>query len=263
MTALPENMSVAIDELETAIADIESRLESTRAERDESRARQVELEIENANLRRELAHARERQNASAEILRTIANTQGDAEYALQRIAETTQHFFDASSVTIRITDGKEWIRTIRVGEGSERISAAIPASELAVGGKNVAGLVYRENRQIHVPDLDHVDASIADFPGWAPARAGGSRVVSGTPLRLGTGAIGAMIIHRDRLAPFTDEELALQQSFADQAVIAIENARLFNETQESLQQQTATAEVLRVIASSPTDVKPVLDAIVE
>jgi GAF domain-containing protein len=263
MATLPEDMSVAIDELETAIAEIESRLESARAERDEAKGRQVELEIENANLRRELAAARERQGASAEILRTIADTDGDAEHALQQIAETAQHFFDASSVTIRITDGQEWIRTIRVGRGSERVMAAVPASVLAVHGKNVAGLVYRENRQIHVPDLDHVDASIADFPGLPPARAGGSRTVSGTPLRHGAGAIGAMIIHRDRLAAFTDEELALQQSFADQAVIAIENARLFNEAQESLERQTATADILKVIASSPSDVQPVFEAIAD
>jgi GAF domain-containing protein len=262
MATLPENMSDAIDELETAIAEMESRLESARAERDEAMGRQVELEIENANLRRELVLARERHEASAEILTAIANTDGDAEHALQQIAETAQHFFDASSVTIRITDGKEWIRTIRVGRGSERVLAAVPASELAVHGKNVAGLVYRENRQIHVPDIDHVDASIADFPGWAPARAGGSRTVSGTPLRLGSDVIGAMIIHRDRLAAFTDEELALQQSFADQAVIAIENARLFNETKESLERQTTTADILKVIASSPSNVQPVFEAVV-
>jgi GAF domain-containing protein len=294
MTALPEDMSLAIDELESAIADMESRLESTRAERDESKARQVELEIENANLRRELAAARERQGANAEIsaanantdgdaenanlrreltlarerqgasseiLATIANTDGDPEHALHQIAKTAQHFFDASSVTIRITDGTEWIRTIRIGRGSEQVTAGVPASELAVHGKNVAGLVYRENRQLHVPDLDHVDASIADFPGWSPARAAGSRTVSGTPLRRGAGAIGAMIIHRDRLAPFTDDELALQQSFADQAVIAIQNARLFNETQQALERQTATADILKVIASSPSDVQPVFDAI--
>ena len=122
-------------------------------------------------------------------------------------------------------------------------------------------MVYRENRQIHIPDLDKVDPSIADFPGLAPARAGGTRTVSGTPLRRGHGAIGALIIHRDRLAPFTPDELALQQNFADQAVIAIENARLFNETKEALERQTATSDILKVIASSPSDAQPVFEAI--
>ena len=120
-----------------------------------------------------------------------------------------------------------------------------------------------ENRQIHIPDLDNVDPAIADWPGLPPARAAGTRTMAGTPLRREGKAIGALIVHRDRLAPFTDEELALQQSFADQAVIAIENARLFNETQEALERQTATAEILKVIAGSPSDVQPVFEAIVE
>ena len=85
--------------------------------------------------------------------------------------------------------------------------------------------------------------------------------MSGTPLRRGHGAIGALIIHRDRLAPFTPDELALQQNFADQAVIAIENARLFNETKEALERQTATSDILKVIASSPSDAQPVFEAI--
>ena len=85
----------------------------------------------------------------------------------------------------------------------------------------------------------------------------------GTPLRREGKAIGALIVYRDRLLPFTEEELALQQSFADQAVIAIENARLFNETKEALERQTATADILKVIASSPSDVQPVFDVIVE
>jgi GAF domain-containing protein len=102
---------------------------------------------------------------------------------------------------------------------------------------------------------------MADWP-WAASRAAGARTVSGTPLRRKDKAIGALIIYRDRLAPFTGEELALQQSFADQAVIAIENARLFDQTQEALERQTATADILKVIASSPSDVQPVFEAVV-
>jgi GAF domain-containing protein len=259
MTTLPQDVEA---DLRHRIFELERRLESAVVQRDEAVERATATALVNFRLQNELRATVDRQNASAEILRTIASAPTDAEQSLQRIAETTARFFNASSVTIRITDGKEWVRTIRVGGGSERIVAAVPESELAIDGKNVAALVYRENRQIHVPDLDHVDASIADFPGFAPARAGGSRTVSGTPLRRAAGAIGAMIIHRDRLAPFTDGELALQQSFADQAVIAIENARLFNETQEALERQTATSDILRVISQSPTDERPVFDAIV-
>src|SRR5262249_4529473 len=113
-----------------------------------------------------------------------------------------------------------------------------------------------------IPDLDNIDPSMAHWPAVA-TRAVGIRTISGTPLRREGKAIGALIIYRDRLAPFTDEELALQQSFADQAVIAIENARLFNETKEALEQQTATADILKVIASSPSDVQPVFEAIAE
>ena len=87
--------------------------------------------------------------------------------------------------------------------------------------------------------------------------------MAGTPLRREGKAIGALVVHRDRPEPFTDEELALRKSFADQAVIAIENARLFKESQEALERQTATAEILKVIASSPSDVQPVFDVIVE
>ena len=131
-----------------------------------------------------------------------------------------------------------------------------------IGGRNLPGTVVAENRQIHIPDLDDLDPDMADWPGLPPARAAGARVMCGTPLRRGGKAIGVLILHRDQPVPFTDDELALQQSFADQAVIAIENARLFNQTQETLARQTATADILRVISQSPTDVQPVFYAIV-
>src|SRR6202165_1915277 len=221
----------------------------------------ADLRQENARLQAELRAAVDRQAASAEILRAIASPRGEAERAWQQIAETTARLFGATSVTIRIVEGEEWGRPIRVGEGSKRISQEIPEAQLRLGARNLASTVVLENRQIHIPDLDNVDPAIADWPGLRPARAAGIRVIVGTPLRWEGKAIGALMVQRDRPEPFTAEELALQQSFADQAVIAIENARLFDETREALERQTATADILKVIASSPSDVQPVFDAI--
>src|SRR6202047_5645588 len=224
---------------------------------------ETDLREENARLRAELRAARDRQAAGAEILRAIASTSGDAERSLRRIAEITEQLFGASSVSLLIAAaGERWGQAIGVGAGSERIAAAIPLTHVTITPEFMPGAVYLENRQVNVPDVDD-PAAKARWPGAAPARAAGTRTISGTPLRLEGRAIGALIVHRDRLVPFTEDELALLQSFADQAAIATENARLFNETKEALERQTATAEILKVIASSPNDVQPVFDVIVE
>src|ERR1700681_4250572 len=222
----------------------------------------ADLREENARLLAELRDARDRQAGSAEILRAIADASGDAERSLQQIAETTARLFDASSVTLNIASGDEWTRMIRVGPSSQRVGSELSAAQLGIGGRNLPATVFRENRQIHIPDLANPDPAIADWPTLPHARAAGARAMAGTPLRREGKAVGALVVHRDRPLPFTDEELALLQSFADQAVIAIENARLFNETREALERQTATADILKVIASSPSDVQPVFEAIV-
>ncbi len=229
----------------------------------QSFAVQAQIAMKNARLLSELRTARDRQAASAEILRAIASTPGDAERPLQQIAETTARQFGASSVTLNIASGDEWTRMIRVGASSQRVGSEVSAEQLRIGGRNLPGTVFRENRQIHIPDLDNLDPAFADWPTLPHARAAGARAMAGTPLRREDKAIGALIVHRDRPEPFTDQELALLQSFADQAVIAIENARLFNETREALERQTATADILKVIASSPSDVQPVFEAIAE
>ena len=253
MTALPQD---AAAELERVVADLERQLQSARSH--------------NSHLQSELGVARDRQNASAEILRTIASASGDAERSLTRIAEISMRLFGASSATIQIAEGDGWSRIIRVGDSSKRVGAGVPEAQLKIGGRNMPGTIVAENRQVHVPDLDNVDPAISDWPGLPYSRAAGTRSMSGSPLRREGKAIGVLIVYRDRLAPFTDEEMALQQSFADQAVIAIENARLFDEVQartadlsESLQQQTATADVLKVISRSAFDLQAVLDTLVE
>ncbi|WGD49666.1 GAF domain-containing protein [Bradyrhizobium sp. CB1650] len=250
MTALPQDVAT---ELNSRIAELEQRLQAGIAE--------------NGRLQHELALSREHQKASAEILGTIGSTHGDAARALQQIAETCGRLFGAPSVSIRLAENGEWTQAIGYGETSGRVRSAVPSATLPIGGPNLPGTVVAENRQIHIPDLDHLDSSMVHWPGLPVARAAGTRTLCGTPLRRDGRAIGALIVYRDRLLPFTPEELTLQQSFANQAVIAIENARLFEQVQsrthelaESLEQQTATSEVLSVISRSTGDLARVFDA---
>jgi two-component system NtrC family sensor kinase len=212
---------------------------------------------------RELNEALEQQKATSEILRAIAATPGDAEGTLRKIAETTARLFDAVGVTFRVVEGDDFKLYVGVGQGAEQIRSTLwadPAKRSTVRSRTLPGTVVRENRQIHLPDLDHLDDEFADWPGPPVARCAGIRTMVGTPLRTSDRAIGALIVYRNVLRPFTLAELQLLQIFADQAVIAIENAGLLSELRESLEQQTATSEVLRVISSSPGELQPVFQA---
>ena len=113
----------------------------------------------------------------------------------------------------------------------------------------------REHGTLHVPDARAAER----FPRLGSA--GNWRTYLAVPLRQQGELIGVLIARRTEVRPFTPAQIKLLETFADQAVIAIENVRLFQELKESLEQQTATSEILGVIASSPTDIQPVLDAI--
>ncbi|MEO6842699.1 MAG: GAF domain-containing protein [Bradyrhizobium sp.] len=260
MTALPPDV---VADLSRLVAELEQRLEQSFAAHDEAIVQQAAAAQENVWLREELAAAREREAASAEILHTISGVSGDAEQSLPQIAEITARLFGASSVRIRLVENGEWGRTFHVGRSSEAITSSVPEAKVRIGGRNLPGTVVAENRQIHIPDLDNIDPEIADWPGLPPARAAGARTVSGTPLRRDGNAIGVLLIHRDHLQPFSAAELALQQNFADQAAIAVENSRLFGETRESLEQQRAAAAILSAINNAGGDLGPVFDCILE
>src|SRR5262249_55941765 len=116
------------------------------------------------------------------------------------------------------------------------------------------------DRLVRTREVTHIaDDAIAPNPS-SPARLGGARPTIGVPLPQDGGVIGAVVLYRPGLRPFTDKQIALVTNFAAQAVIAIENTRLLSELRESLQQQTATSEVLQVISSSPGELAPVFEA---
>ncbi len=235
-------------------------------------AAQAVIAIENARLLSELRESLARQTATSDILGAIAASPADAHGSLRKIAETTAQLFGAAGVSFRIAAGDDFGLSVGVGQGAEQISTTLyedPAKRPTVSGRNMPGTVVRENRQIHIGNTDELDDEQANWPGVAVARATGIRTMVGTPLRIEGRAIGALMVYRNVLQPFEPAELQLLQSFAAQAVIAIENARLLNELrerttdlQDSLARQTATSEILRVISQSPTDVRPVFDSIV-
>ncbi|WP_439400263.1 GAF domain-containing protein (plasmid) [Bradyrhizobium sp. PMVTL-01] len=227
----------------------------------EAFASQAVIAIENARLfeavqtkTQDLEEALQHQTSSANILNVIASSPTDVRPVMEAIVESACRVCGAYDSVALLKEGDDLLFTAHYGP------IPMHSRKRSINPRWTAGRAFIEKRAIHVHDLQ---AEQDEFPeGMEMAREMGHRTIVSVPLLREGQSIGALVLRRLEVNPFSEKQIALLQTFADQAVIAIENTRLFNETKESLERQTATAEVLKVIASSPSDVQPVFDAIV-
>jgi class 3 adenylate cyclase/putative methionine-R-sulfoxide reductase with GAF domain len=213
-------------------------------------------ETEVVRLRRELEEAREQQTAAADVLQVISRSTFDLRAVLDTLVESAARVCEALNATIYLRDGA--VAVIHSHFGPLEVTPIGTRQVLNINW--VGGHAMLEARTVHVPDLLNSN----EYPeGRKIASRLGHRTTLAVPLLRNETAIGAILLRRQEVRPFTDRQIAQVQNFAAQAVIAIENARLLNELRESLEQQTATADVLRIISSSPSDLQPIFAAILE
>jgi len=216
-------------------------------------ADQSAIAMENARLFNETKEALERQTAIGEILRVMSGSPTDVQPVLDAIAKSASEFCAAPDVLLNmVEDGKN---RIRAHYGDLQI---VPA-QAPIEGTSVSGQAMLERRTIQILDLQ---AEAARYPAGAAASPDTRAILAAPLLRMGE-PIGAIILRRPDAVAFTERQVELVETFADQAAIAIENVRLFNETKEALERQTSISDVLQTIGRSAFDLQPVLDTVVE
>jgi GAF domain-containing protein len=202
-----------------------------------------ELQERNAELREALEH----QTATSEVLGIISRSPTDVQPVLDAIVESAARVCGIDDVLLRLHEGSNTVARAHFG--------TIPVARIEISIDEPQVRWVREHGTLHLPDI----RAQSDFPMLGSG--GDYRTHFSAPLRQHGELIGMLSARRMQVRPFTPAQIKLLETFADQAVIALENVRLFQELKESLEQQTATSEILGVIASSPTDIQPVLDAV--
>jgi two-component system, NtrC family, sensor kinase len=228
-------------------------------------ANQAVIAIENVRLFTETKEALEQQTATAEILRVIASSPTDLQPVFDAIVRTAARLCEASYGFLARYDGMSIAIAAHSGATDAEIAVVLRVYPMAPTPASLGGRAILERATVHIPDV-RSDPTY----GHRGIQEVGWRTGLGVPLLREGAAIGVLGMWRRDVRPFSDRQIALLQTFATQALIAIENVRLFKELEqrnrdltETLEQQTATAEILRVIASSPTDLQPVLKTIAE
>ncbi len=224
----------------------------------ENFAAQAVIAIENTRLLNELRESLQRQTATAEVLRVISSSPGDLEPVFQAMLENAVRICDAKFGALSLREGDAFRSIVMQGlppafaERRQREPLIRPTP-----GHNLERLV-RTKSVVHIPDLAADKEAARELFEFA-----GAKALLNVPLLKDNELIGSILFYREETGPFNDKQIELVQNFAAQAVIAIENTRLLNELRQSLEQQTATADVLRVISSSPGELEPVFTSILD
>jgi two-component system, NtrC family, sensor kinase len=234
----------------------------------ENFAAQAVIAIENARLLNELrqrtddlTESLEQQTATSEVLRVISNSLNDTQPVFDSIVRSGVKLFSEAAISIALVDNGMVKAAAVADRDPARADAWRSVFPFPLTREYMHSISILDRKILDVPDVEHGSADLA--VGGRNFLRSGYRAVTIVPLMHGDLAIGALSVVRVAPGPLSEKQLATLKTYADQAVIAIENARLLNELRQSLQQQTATADVLKVISRSTFDLKSVLNTLVE